>query len=170
MMCVKEHEMEGEAQQMFEICHRSPTSDDSRLVAAAFTIKVRHKVGLFTSEDVVKKFEKILLTEVRDTGSRIAVYLFMPDHCHVLLRGEVEHACMLELIRSFRHQGGYWLSKIHCNAEWHVNGDNNSLRREDEIMKHVRYILNNPVRRGIVDDWKQYRYKGSTLYDLDSWS
>jgi hypothetical protein len=31
----------------------------------------------------------------------------------------------------------------------------------------VEYILNNPVRKGIVQDWTQYPYKGAIGYNLE---
>jgi hypothetical protein len=43
------------------------------------------------------------------------------------------------------------------------------LRKEEDIKKHVMYILNNPVRKGIVENWKNYPYKGSTKFDFNEW-
>ena len=35
------------------------------------------------------------------------------------------------------------------------------------MFEHVRYILYNPVRKQLVENWKDYKYKGSQVYDLN---
>jgi putative transposase len=162
--------MDSNLQQVLEKNHRSSSETSLELVAAAFTVRVRHNVPLFSDEAAVKKIEGILLAEALGSGSDIVVYLFMPDHCHVLLQGSMGQARLQDAMKSVRRLAGYWLSKIQRNAEWQEDFDNDILMKEQEILRHVRYILNNPVRGGMVDDWKSYRYRGSTLYNLDSWS
>jgi hypothetical protein len=136
---------------------------------AAFTVFVRHKMPLFTDETVVRKFEEMLVAETEDSHCEALVYLFMPSRCHLLLQGGGGKASLMRTIRSFRHGGGYWLSRIQCDAEWCGNHDGNNHLAQQDILKYVRHILNTPVRMGIVADWKQYRYKGSTLYQLETW-
>jgi hypothetical protein len=43
------------------------------------------------------------------------------------------------------------------------------LRKKENLDIHIKYTLNNPVRTGLVDNWKQYSYKGSTIYNLKEW-
>jgi len=43
------------------------------------------------------------------------------------------------------------------------------LRKDEDIPKQINYILQNPVRKGLVKNWKDYPYKGSTLYNLNEW-
>lgn len=47
-----------------------------------------------------------------------------------------------------------------------------SLRREMinrnvREKKHIIYILDNPVRKGLVSDWKDYPFKGSLDFSLE---
>ena len=137
--------------------------------AAAFTVFVRHKVPLFTEEAVVKKFEEILLQETEQAHCKAPVYLFMPNRCHLLLQGRGGQANLIGASRGFRIGGGYWLSRVRCDAEWRENHDGSDHTVREEILKYARHILDAPVRMGLVADWKQYRYKGSTLYDLETW-
>jgi hypothetical protein len=146
-----------------------PMVDCAESAAAAFTVFVRHKVPLFTDEAVVRKFEQILLSEAEKSNCESSVYLFMPDRCHLLLQGKGGQASLVRAIRGFRLEAGYWLSRIQCDAEWRENHDGSNHTMQDEITKYMRHILNTPVRMGIVANWKQYRYKGSTLYRLETW-
>jgi hypothetical protein len=146
-----------------------PAMDRAESVAAAFTVFVRHKVPLFTDEAVVRKFEEILLSEVEKSHCDAPVYLFVPDRCHLLLQGKEGQASLITSIRGFRLRAGYWLSRVQCDAEWRENHDGSDHTMQEEIMEYARNILNTPVRMGIVVNWKQYRYKGSTLYHLETW-
>jgi hypothetical protein len=143
--------------------------DSDGSTTAAFTIFVRHKVPLFTDEAEVRKFEAILLREAKRSHCDALVYLFMPTRCHLLLQGKGGQASLVKAIRGFRLEAGYWLSRVQCDAEWGENHDGINHSAQEEITKYARHILNAPVRMGIAANWKQYRYKGSTLYHLETW-
>jgi hypothetical protein len=53
--------------------------------------------------------------------------------------------------------------------KWQKDYYDHILRKKENLNIHIKYILNNPVRAGLVDYWKQYPYKGSTLYNLENW-
>jgi hypothetical protein len=40
------------------------------------------------------------------------------------------------------------------------------LRREEDTTNVARYILDNPVRKGLVDGFKKYKSLGSFEFDL----
>ena len=143
--------------------------DCGESAAAAFTVFVRHRVPLFTDETVVRKFEGILLREAKQSRCEVPVYVFMPNRCHLLLQGKGGQAGLVKTIRGFRLEAGYWLSRIQCDAEWRENHDAGNRSIQEEIAKYARTMLDAPVRMGIVANWKQYRYTGSTLYRLETW-
>jgi hypothetical protein len=94
----------------------------------------------------------------------------MPQRCHFILQGRNGHSSLLDAAKGFRHEAGYWLSRIHCETQWSERSLGDIRRIREDIANNVRSILNKPVRVGLVDDWKQYRFKGSTVCTLDSWS
>ena len=143
--------------------------ESDTVTAAAFTVFVRHSVRLFSDEAVVKKYETILLTEAEKSQCDAPVYLFLPTKCHLLLQGKGGLARLVGTMKGFRLGAGYWLSKVYCDMEWLGNHRSDEKKTQLEILQYARHILNAPVRMGIVDDWKQYRYKGSSLYQLESW-
>jgi len=93
----------------------------------------------------------------------------MPDHCHIILQGKDEQANVLNTLDRFKQKTGYWLSKNHPEVHWQKDYYDHILRKEDDVMKHILYILENPVRKCIVEDRKEYQFKGSTVYLLDEW-
>ncbi len=97
------------------------------------------------------------------------IYLFMPNHCHLLVEGKSDESDLWKCIVEFKRKSGYWLSRNQYSQEWQKDFYDHILRREDDLEKQVRYILGNPLRKGIVEDWNTYPYKGSTLYDFSKW-
>ncbi|MCJ7497019.1 MAG: transposase [candidate division Zixibacteria bacterium] len=97
------------------------------------------------------------------------LYLFMPDHCHILLQGNDEQVNVLDTIDRFKQKTGFWLSKNYPEAYWQKDYYDHILRKEEDVKKHIRYILENPVKRNMVEDWKEYQFKGSAVYNLDEW-
>jgi len=87
----------------------------------------------------------------------------------MLLQGKSVFADTLRTMSNFKQKSGYWLSKNHPEIEWQKSFYDHILRTDDEIDNQIRYFLENPVRKGIIEDWKKYPWKGSMMYDLNEW-
>ena len=135
----------------------------------SFTACVRNRVPFFTTQDRFTIFEEMLLDELKRFECGCEVYLFMSDHAHLLLRGESEKADVLRAMRSFKQKTGFWLSRNHASVHWQKDFYDHILRTNEAIGRHILYILNNPVRNGLVENWKDYPFKGSTVHKLNEW-
>lgn len=122
---------------------------------------------LFTSPDIVQIFERILFDTLGAKNCSAYVYLFMPDHLHLLLDGDKKQSDLWKAIVLFKQKTGYWLSKNKPEYRWQKDFFDHVLRKDEDLEKQMRYILDNPGRKGLVSDWHDYPYKGSTLYTLD---
>jgi len=40
------------------------------------------------------------------------------------------------------------------------------IRRDQSFAHQIRYIVNNPVRRGLVENWEDYPFTGSIGFNL----
>ena len=83
----------------------------------------------------------------------------MPGHCHILVDGKSPDSDMRKMIVSFKQFTGYWLSKNLPQASWQKDYYDHILRTEDDINKQLGYILLNPIRKGIVDNWHSFPFK-----------
>jgi putative transposase len=135
----------------------------------SFTICVNNKRRLFVSDNIFQSMEVMLLGALVKTNCDAHVYMFMPDHCHLLIEGKSEESDVWKSVVDFKRKSGYWLSRNHMLGEWQKDFYDHILRKDEDLIKQVRYILGNPLRKGLVEDWKAYPYKGSTLYDFDQW-
>ncbi|MDQ7054288.1 MAG: hypothetical protein Q9P14_15900 [candidate division KSB1 bacterium] len=138
-------------------------------LAVSYTKCVQNRKALFTDGIIFRTFERILLQELALGDCDALVYLFMPDHAHLLLLGKSSRANSLHVVYRFSQKTGFWLSRNRPQFRWQKDFYDHILRREEDIERHVKYILHNPVRRGLVENWKMYPYKGSTVYDLNQW-
>ena len=109
------------------------------------------------------------LTEVAArTGSTVYAYCFMPDHAHLLvaLSGEVDLSRFVQefkgkATRAFWRHGG-------AGRLWQRGFFDHVLRAEEDVRDVARYILANPVRRGLVTDFREYPGAGSLVFSLDN--
>jgi len=86
----------------------------------------------------------------------------MPDHLHLLMSLSDSYAKNLQTwIRSFkRYSTKSAKNIININRLWQKNFYDQIVRKEKSLVKIAEYILNNPVRKGIVGEWKDYPYCG----------
>lgn len=144
---------------------------------ATFTICVFNKQKIFTTQEVFNQMERFLLDSLKKFDCGSLVYLFMPEHCHITIEGCSEEADLWRCIVSFKQVSGYWLAKHslfgRCGFQpaikWQKDFYDHILKKDEDVKKHVLYILNNPVRKGIVENWKDYPYKGSTKFNFYEW-
>lgn len=139
-------------------------------IVVTFTMCIKDRKYFFVKNDRFLKFEKILLNELKEFNCSAFVYLFMPEHSHLTLTGNDEKSEIKGCIDMFKQKTGYWLSKNHPEIKWQKDYYDHILRSKENLDFHIKYILNNPVRAGLVDYWKEYPYKGSTVYNLDDWA
>jgi putative transposase len=149
--------------------HRLPREAHIGRVRCAFTICVHHRRRLFVAGHVFHSAEKILLEALAKADCDAHVFMFMPDHCHFLIEGKSEESDLWQCVVDFKRKSGYWLTRYPTLEEWQKGFYDHILRQDEDLIKQVRYILGNPLRKGLVEDWKAYPYKGSTLYDFNQW-
>jgi len=46
-----------------------------------------------------------------------------------------------------------WKGKV-----WQRSFCDHALRKDEDVTKVAEYIVNNPIRRGLVKDWTEYPY------------
>jgi putative transposase len=149
--------------------HRLPDELYRGMIVGAFTLCIKDRFAAFTSNDIYRTLEEILVSVLQKYQCSADVYLFMPDHCHLLLRGTGEDSDVLKTVKMFKQQSGYWFSKHQPEIRWQKDFYDHIVRRNEDVLKQVRYILNNPLRAGLVDDWKAYPFVGSTVHTFKEW-
>ena len=149
--------------------HRLPAECYCGHVAVAFTLCLKDRLTGLTELPIFDKLEKVLIEELPRGTCEAHVYLMMPDHCHLLLEGADDNSNILDIMKRFKQRTGYWFAQSGSGLQWQKDFYDHVLRKDDDARKHIEYILQNPVRKELTQDWLEYQFKGSTLYDSSQW-
>jgi putative transposase len=93
-------------------------------------------------------------------GFTNCAYCFMPNHVHLLFRGK-EGADLIKLIKQFKQKTGYSFRKATGKRLWQKSYYDHILRKEEDVVEVVRYILENPIRKGLSRQAEEYPFSGS---------
>lgn len=85
----------------------------------------------------------------------------MHDHLHLLIEGKNSNADMKSFVILFKQKTAYWFKGIYGEKLWGANYYEHMLRNDEATIAVARYIIQNPVRKGIVEDYNSYPYSGS---------
>ncbi|MEO6061430.1 MAG: transposase [Thermoflexales bacterium] len=149
--------------------HRLPRAAFCGNVLVAFTACVAESRRLFTlaNADVVAAFVSHLRRSAAATHCEVPAYCFMPNHAHVLIQGADGLADTWQAMTLFKQLSGFWLgrrSEVQC--VWQKDFYDHVTRSSRDVGSQARYIVNNPVRAGLVARWDEYPYSGAFPHDL----
>ena len=94
----------------------------------------------------------------------VLAYCVMPDHVHLLLEGTSSGANLREAVRAWKQRTGYAWKKRMGSQLWQPGFHDRILREGDDTRAVVRYVLQNPVRAGLVKSAGDYPWVGSSRY------
>ena len=111
------------------------------------------------------------LTQFRRTAASeqfaILAYCLMPDHVHLLVEGLSDTSDLKHFAKMAKQRSG-GLHRRRCSVRlWQDGYFERVLRDTDEQRDYARYIINNPVRAGLVANPRDYPHVGSDEYGLD---
>jgi putative transposase len=97
----------------------------------------------------------------------VIAYCFMPDHLHLLIEGETDGSDALAFIHQAKQRSGYELVRRGLGRLWQPSFYDRILRDDEATLPVVRYILENPVRAGLVVSPEAYRFSGTSRHEID---
>ena len=93
------------------------------------------------------------------------VAVVMPDHVHLVLtpaidRERQEVFSLIAIMRSIKGASGHAINECwgRHGPVWQEESFDHVLRCSEGLDAKVQYVLENPVRRGLVSDWKDYQW------------
>ncbi len=120
------------------------------------------------NKEVIDELIEMLKFTAKQFDFTVWVYCFMPDHLHLLVEGNSDTSNFKKFISMFKQKSGFYYNKIFGKKLWQINYYEHVLRREEVTEKVARYILENPVRKGLVEDFRKYPFSGSFVFDINS--
>jgi putative transposase len=125
------------------------------------TILTNDRAIYFREAKVIEGIINALNETAISEKFKVLTYCFMPDHLHLLVQGTDDNSNLRKFIGLFKQKSGYWFKKNYDEDLWHISYYDHVLRKE-ESMEHVAlYILGNPARKGLVQDFREYPFSWS---------
>jgi putative transposase len=134
-------------------------------VVCSITIATKDRLWIFDDAALAEASVAILRKQAMTLGAKVYAYCFMPDHVHLLLAPS-DSCDLVAFVAQFKNlvQRAAWRLGLH-GTFWQKRFWDHFLRQDEDIETVVHYILNNPVRAGLVSDWRDYPYSGSLVWE-----
>ena len=98
-----------------------------------------------------------------ETRYELYVAVVMPDHVHLILIPLIDETrreviSLVEIMRAIKGASAHLINRQlrRHGAVWQEESFDRVLRSSERLDEKMSYILQNPVRKGLVDDWRKY--------------
>ncbi len=129
------------------------------------TICTFAKQKYFQDKNIVEYLLNILKDLSLQEDFSVLAYVFMPDHCHLLLNFGGK-GNLINAVKKFKQFTGYYFKRKTEKPLWERSFYDHVVREEDDLNKIMQYILDNPVRAKLVREWDAYPFSGSFQFDV----
>lgn len=118
---------------------------------------------LFQSPFVRNDLNQMIIDTLMETSTtyqcHVFVYCLMPDHLHLLISPREQGASVLTFIERFKGKTTNQSWKLQWKGTlWQPGFFDHGLRQEEDFRETANYILENPVRKGLIDSPEKWRW------------
>lgn len=130
-----------------------------------FCTKDRHEA--FADHDVAAAAIAQFRRTAQKTEFALLAYCLMPDHVHLLVEGTTASADLHRFAARGKQTIGRAYARRARRLLWQQGHYDRVLRNEEDARTVARYILENPVRAGLVRVPAEYPHLGSDVWTLE---
>ena len=94
----------------------------------------------------------------------------MPDHAHLLVEGLDETSDLRRFAKLAKQRSSALHKKKTGHRLWQEGYFERVLRDDDSGPEYARYIVNNPMRKGLVASPRDYPHTGSDAWTIEELS
>jgi REP element-mobilizing transposase RayT len=110
---------------------------------------------------------RLASTDSTGTYQYFLTIIFMPDHLHLIIEGVTEHSRLERFVRIAKQRAGFQFVRVTGERLWQESYFDRTLRKEESLPEVVRYVVNNPVRAGLVESPADYEHWGSSVWSRE---
>ena len=121
---------------------------------------------LFIQRDRVDLVCQQFLRASQETNVAEIAHCFMPDHVHHLVKGTTAEADARLYMRKAKQYSGFYFMKKFRVKLWGGKGFDRYVRDAHQFKAVVKYIIENPVKAGLVNRVEDYPFTGSSKYTI----
>ena len=130
------------------------------------TIGVRDRRPVFADPVVAASAVNVLRAHADLTSVCIYAFCIMPDHVHLV--AEASLCCdLVTFVGQFKNlaQRAAWARGV-PGQFWQSSFWDHFVRRDEDLRRVIEYVLDNPVRAGLVAARQDYPFAGSPAFPL----
>jgi REP element-mobilizing transposase RayT len=122
--------------------------------------------GVFANAELARAVVEAIEERCRVRGTRLEVYCLMPDHCHLVV--QIVGANLVDVIGDVKSRTTrVWWGYGGTGALWQRSFYDHGVRTGRDYETTVRYVIENPVRAGLVADWTAYPFIGGAAVEME---
>lgn len=145
--------------------NRLPTSNYAGPRSYLVTLCLQGRRPLFTKPQLVHRLISLLGQTAQAHFFDVYAYCFMPDHCHLVLCGLRPTSQLSTFVRAFKGHATVALRSFGLHTVWQHRFHDHVIRNHDDLRASAQYVLDNPVRAGLVKDPRDYPFSGSLVFE-----
>jgi putative transposase len=126
------------------------------------TFCTANRAPLFARTELVQTAHARIQQTAVEEEFAVLAYRFMPDHLHLIVEGLNADADLRRFAKIAKQRVVYSLRDNHGVRDvWQEGFHDWILRPEQSLDEAIRYVLENPVRAGLVNQASDFRHSGA---------
>jgi REP element-mobilizing transposase RayT len=120
----------------------------------------------------------VLESCLHDEGTKInlLVVVVMPDHVHVIFtplvnQQDMEVYSLAEITDAIKGASAHKINRamLRQGRVWQSESFDHVLRSSESLRQKVQYLLDNPVRQGLAEQWEKYPWLWQKVLTQTTW-
>jgi putative transposase len=124
------------------------------------TCVVQLRRPVFRNEAAGREVIAQLLQSAMTFQFAVLAYCVMPDHVHALVEGTSDSSDFRAFMHSWKQQTAFQWKQRHGSRLWREGYHERVLRSDESAQAVASYVLQNPVRAGLVTVSSEYSLSG----------
>ena len=129
----------------------------------SFTLCIKDRKKLFTKKEIIEKFIGTLKDILYKYKIKNWIYVFMPNHLHLVVEGLDENSDIYKAIVEFKQKTAITMK----NYKWQKDFYDHIHREEENVFNSLWYIINNPVRKELIKEPLEYFGLGPIDFNIE---
>jgi putative transposase len=145
--------------------HRLPRFSYVGIHQYSLTFCTFQRQHVFLTAAVVAATLDQISHAAREHEFAILAYCFMPDHLHLLVEARSDASDLIAFAHAVKQRTAYeYRRRFENRALWQKGYFEHVVRDDESTRTQAKYVLENPVRSGLITEPLAYPFSGSLVF------
>lgn len=114
----------------------------------------------YLRKDKVAEIVASTIQFLNEKDYNLIAYCIMPNHVHLVFTLREQSRSVDKIMQSIKRYSAQQINKLlkRTGSLWQAESYDHVVRDENELYRIIGYVINNPVKAGLVEDWKEWKY------------